>query len=111
MPDLDAADRRAHTDLTTRLAEVGFVLPGTLLDRHMSCGKPGCRCQADPPRLHGPYHQWTRNIGGKTHTRNLTDRQATDYGPWFDNARQLRALVTDLQALGLRTFERLEDSP
>jgi hypothetical protein len=38
-------------------------------------GYPGCRWQADPPQLHGTYHQWTRKIGGKTVTRILTDDQ------------------------------------
>jgi len=41
------------------LAAVGFALPGTLTERMTRCGHPGCRCHADPPRLHGPYHQWT----------------------------------------------------
>ncbi|MGH3443715.1 MAG: DUF6788 family protein [Nitriliruptorales bacterium] len=106
-----AADHRAHTALTTRLAEIGFVLPGSLLERRMSCGKNGCRCQADPPQLHGPYHQWTRKIDRKTATRRLTDDQADLYGPWFDNARQLRALVTELETLGLQIFDRIEDPP
>jgi len=87
---------------------VGFALPGTLLCRRMSCGKPGCCCQAVPPRLHGPYHQWTRKIGGKTVTRRLTDEQAAVYGPWFDNARRLRSLVNELEAFSLRIFERAE---
>lgn len=105
-----AADRRAHAAIAARLAEIGFVLPGTLLERRMSCGKTGCRCQADPPRLHGPYHQWTRKIDGKTVTRRLTDEQAAVYGPWFDNARQLRTLVDELETLGLHVFERTKDT-
>ncbi|MGH6745825.1 DUF6788 family protein [Novosphingobium sp.] len=103
-----SADREAQTAIASRLAEVGFALPGTLLERRMSCGKPGCRCKADPPRLHGPYHQWTRTIDGKTVTRRLTDEQAVVYGPWFANARRLRALVNELEALSLRIFERAE---
>ena len=46
----------------------GFALPGTLADRMTRCGRPNCRCHADPPRLHGPYHQWTRKKDGKTVT-------------------------------------------
>ena len=41
------------------LAQAGFILPGTLTERMTRCGYPRCRCRADPPRLHGPYHQWT----------------------------------------------------
>ena len=83
------------------LAGAGFALPGTLADRMTRCGRPSCRCHADPPRLHGPYHQWTRKKDGKTATRILTDDQLADYQPWFDNHRRLRELITELEALSL----------
>ena len=67
------------------LAAAGFALPGTLADRMTRCGRPNCGCHADPPRLHGPYHQWTRKKDGKTATRILSDDQLADYQPWFDN--------------------------
>ena len=76
-------------------AQACFILPGTLTERMTRCGYPGCRCHADPPQLHGPYHQWTRKIGGKTVTRILTDDQLADYQPWFDNQRRLRALIAN----------------
>ena len=44
-------------EITARLAGAPFALPGTLADRMTRCGHPGCRCRADPPRPHGPYHQ------------------------------------------------------
>jgi hypothetical protein len=81
------------------LAQAGFILPGTVTERMTRCGYPRCRCRADPPQLHGPYHQWTRKIGGKTVTRILTDDQLADYQPWFDNQRRLRALITELETL------------
>ncbi|MGH8897233.1 MAG: DUF6788 family protein [Egibacteraceae bacterium] len=108
MAEPSAADRHARAAIAHRLAEAGFALPGTLLTRRMACGKPTCRCKADPPRLHGPYHQWTRKLDGKTVTRRLTDEQAAVHGPWFANARRLRALVNELEALSLRIFEQAE---
>jgi hypothetical protein len=83
------------------LATTGFALPGTIADRMTRCGHPGCRCHADPPRRHGPYHQWTRKKNGKTSTRILTDDQLADYQPWFDNHRRLRELITELEELSL----------
>lgn len=94
------AQRIAHA-----LAQIGFVLPGTLTERLTRCGHPNCRCHADPPALHGPYHQWTRKIAGKTVTRLLTDDQHADYQQWFANQRRLRALVAELQALSLAIIE------
>jgi hypothetical protein len=102
------AERRAQQAIAARLAEAGFALPGTLLERNMRCGKPNCRCHADPPQLHGPYHQWTRKIEGKTLTRNLTDDQVARYRPWFDNAQRLRELLAELEHLSLRIAKRAE---
>ena len=58
-----------------------------------------------PPQRHGPYHQWTRKKNGKTSTRILSDDQAADYGPWFDNHRRLRQLVAELEELSLAIAE------
>lgn len=87
--------------IAAQLASIGFVLPGTLTERHVRCGKPNCHCHADPPVLHGPYHQWTRKVAGKTVTRLLSDDQLADYQDWFDNQRRLRALIAELEALSL----------
>jgi Family of unknown function (DUF6788) len=87
--------------IAAELASLGLALPGTLIRRHVRCGKPGCRCHADPPVLHGPYWQWTRKTGGKTITRLVSDDQLDDYRQWLDNHRRLRALVAELEALTL----------
>jgi hypothetical protein len=64
-----------------------------------------CGNHADPPQLHGPYHQWTRKKNGRTSTRILTDDQLADYAPWFDNHKRLRELITELEALSLAIAE------
>jgi Family of unknown function (DUF6788) len=61
-----------------------------------------------PPILHGPYYSWTRKINGKTVTRTLTPDQARRYQPWFDDARQLRTLAAELEALSLTLTEHAE---
>jgi len=104
-PDEVAALKR----LTDQLARIGFALPGSVIERTMRCGKASCACKADPPRLHGPYIQWTRKVAGKTVTRNLTAEQYRRYKPWFDNARRLRELVAELEALSLSTAARAEE--
>lgn len=108
MTEPNAADRRAQAAIARRLAQAGFALPGTLIERTMRCGKPTCRCAQDPPLLHGPYHQWTRKLDGKTITHNLTDDQLARYAPWLTNAQHLRALLTELETLSLRIADRLE---
>ncbi len=95
------AQQAARDRIAAELAATGFALPGTLTVRAYACGKPGCRCHADPPRLHGPYAEWTRKIGGKTITRKLTPAELADYQPLSDNAKKLRSLLSELQDLTL----------
>jgi hypothetical protein len=104
-PAQQARARAIATEITALLADASFALPGTLADRLTRCGHPGCRCHADPPQMHGPYHQWTRKKDGKTSTRILTDDQLADYAPWFDNHRRLRDLIGELEALSLDLSE------
>src|SRR5665811_2578128 len=72
------------------------------------CGKPGCACKADPPKLHGPYVTWTRKVEGKTVTRRLSAEQLERYRPWFENRRRLRELTGELEALSLEGAEQAE---
>jgi hypothetical protein len=53
-PGQQARAAAIAAEITARLAAVNFALPGTVADRMTRCGHPGCRCHADPPRLHGP---------------------------------------------------------
>ena len=106
--DVSPAQQAARGKIAAQLAAAGFALPGTLTVRAYACGKPNCRCHADPPRLHGPYAEWTRKISGKTVTRRLTPAELADWQPLFDNAKKIRALLAELQDL---TLEIIEASP
>jgi uncharacterized protein DUF6788 len=86
-PDQRAEARRIAAELARALARTDFVLPGSVIKRMTRCGHPNCHCHADPPLMHGPYHQWTRKVAGKTVTRLLTDAQLADYRPWLHSQR------------------------
>jgi hypothetical protein len=101
-------DTAARKRLAAAIAGIDGVLPGSVVVRHMRCGKAACRCKADPPTLHGPYIQWTRTAEGKTVTRFLAAEQLERYQPWFDNARRLRELVSELELVSLRAVEAAE---
>ncbi|GAC1363985.1 MAG: hypothetical protein NVSMB32_06060 [Actinomycetota bacterium] len=103
-----AAQRRTQAAIATALGEIGFALPGSLVERMTACGKAGCRCQGDPPVLHGPYLSWTRAVGGKTVTRKITEEQRQRYQEWFDNARRLHQLVTELEGLSIQAIGKAE---
>jgi hypothetical protein len=97
----DPGQQARAAAIAAELSAVGLALPGTLIQRHVRCGKPRCRCHADPPVLHGPYWQWTRKTGGKTVTRLVADDQLDDYRQWLDNDRRLRELVAELETITL----------
>ena len=110
MPDMEThmpweGTRRG---LASELAAIDGVLPGSVVVRHMRCGKPGCACGSDPPTLHGPYTQWTRTVAGKTVTRYLTQDQLARYQEWFDNARRLKEIVAKLEIASLHAVEQSE---
>lgn len=88
-----------------RLARSGEVLPGSIGERHTRCGRPSCACHAEPPRLHGPYYQWTRKVAAKTVGRWLSPEQAEHYRPFVENAHRMRELLGRLETLGLARFE------
>ena len=74
-PEPNVRQRRAQERLARQLGDVGFALPGSVIERRTTCGKAGCRCTADPPELHGPYIQWTRKVDGRTVTKVLSPEQ------------------------------------
>ena len=99
--------QQRYQQLKAALTRVGYFRRGSLLKRFMSCGKPGCACKASPPRLHGPYYQWTRKIGGKTVTVFFTREQADLLAGWIAAGRQLDRIIAQMQRLSLRATDRL----
>lgn len=104
--ELERYERQYRT-LTAELAQIGFISPGSLVERETSCGKPGCRCQGDPPRRHGPYYQWSRAVAGKTVSRRLNEGEADLYRTWIANRRQLEQIVAQMQDISAAAGEIL----
>src|SRR5216683_1988065 len=50
-------------EILREIGKIGYALPGSVVIRATACGKPVCRCKADPPQLHGPYVSWIRKSG------------------------------------------------
>lgn len=102
-------ERRA--EIVDQIAALGPTMPGSLVQRHNRCRRPGCRCQQDPPKLHGPYPAWTRKVAGKTITRSLSPEQVQRYQAWFDNARRLAELTDQLRQLAIEEAQTDGDWP
>lgn len=100
-------ENAAKRALLTEIDRIGWFLRGSLLQVTNRCGNPGCRCKADPPRLHGPYWQWTRKVAGKTVSVRLTDAQAQLVRRWIDNAKSLDQELAQLEQLSLTVTDRI----
>jgi hypothetical protein len=99
--------RKLAAELGLELATLGFISPGSLVVRHTSCGKPSCRCQADPPQRHGPYYQWSRAVAGKTISRRLNEPQAELYRDWIANRQRIEAILTKMEETSAAAAELL----
>ncbi|MEE8346579.1 MAG: DUF6788 family protein [Dehalococcoidia bacterium] len=93
--------------LKASLSDLGPWRRGTVLRRFVPCGNASCRCQADPPQLHGPYYEWTRKVKGKTVSVSLTREQARLLKEWIANARRLDKIVAEMQKISNRITEPL----
>ena len=101
-----ASDAERYEALKRELAALPPIRRGSLVRRFMPCGKLGCRCQANPPQLHGPYYQWTRKVLGKTATVRVNQTQAKLLREWIANGRRLDRLVRQIEKVSLRLTER-----
>ena len=100
------SDAERYEALKREVADLPPIRRGSLVRRFMPCGKPGCRCLANPPQLHGPYYQWTRKVLGKTATVRVNRAQAKLLREWIANGRRLDRLVRQMENVSLRLSER-----
>jgi hypothetical protein len=102
--DLETLQRR-YRALAGQLSGIGIISAGSLQRRFTHCNRPGCKCQADPPQLHGPYFQWTAKVAGKTVTRRLKTDEARRYAEWIANDRELRRIIGEMRKVADQAAE------
>lgn len=79
----------------TKPATLGDLRPGTLSQQYNTCASPGCRCKADPPERHGPYHQLSYSRGGRSRTENVRASDVASVRAQLRNYQRLRDLVDE----------------
>lgn len=104
-----ATYQHRYRKLAAQLADVGYIAAGSITRRHTRCANAGCRCHAEPPKMHGPYWQWTAKIDGKTITRRLNKTEADLYQEWIANDRQLRAIITQMREVAAKATELIKN--
>ena len=79
--------------IKTALAGLGALRPGSLSAQYNVCGKPGCRCKADPPQKHGPYYQVSFTWQGKSHSEFVRREDLATVRQQVGTYQRLRSLV------------------
>ncbi len=111
LPPADPVLQRYEAQFRTlraQLADLGFFCKGTLLEHHLTCGKPNCACAQHPERRHGPYFDWTYKVAGKTVGVRLRPDVVVDYRAAIAEWRRLRTLLGRLERLSRRALKRKE---
>ena len=62
--------------LAATLSQLQPMRRGSLSERWMKCGKPGCPCVTEATARHGPYFSVTRAIQGRTVSRYVSPEEA-----------------------------------
>ena len=98
------AYQEKYRKVTAKLSEIGFIWPGHIQRRYLTCGKPNCVCHTDPEAKHGPYAYWTSKETGKTVSRLLRPEEADLLEQWIVNRRELEAVIRQMKGLSKKVF-------
>ena len=98
------AYQEKYRKITAKLSDIGFIWPGHIQRRYLTCGKPNCACHKDPEAKHGPYAYWTSKETGKTVSRLLRPEEADLLEQWIVNRRELEAVVRQMKGLSKKVF-------
>jgi len=100
-------NRRSNTlesrieKIKQEIAALGPLRPGTLSQQFNVCGKPDCRCKADPPQKHGPYYQLSFTWQGRSSTHFVRREHLKIVEEQLRNYKKLRELVETWATLGM----------
>lgn len=79
--------------IKAQLSKLGDLHPGTLSEQYNTCRTPGCRCKANPPQRHGPYHQLSYSRNGRSTTQNIRSKDLADVRAQIRTYHKLRDLM------------------
>lgn len=96
---------KRHQGLAGQLKDVGFVWPGSVTSRYLTCGKPSCACHKDPASRHGPYLYWSTKVDGKTVSKAISGTNAKIVQEWVANRTSLESIVEQMKEVAKDAFE------
>ena len=105
-----ASLRLKREQLTTAIAQIGDMRPGSLVARFRKCGKASCHCARKGAKGHGPSYSLTHPVAGKTITHvipagsavEVTQRQLDEYHRFRELVQELIRVSEQICELQLR---------
>ena len=90
-------EERRIKQIKKKLMQLGPMLPGSISEQWNVCGTPRCRCK-DPERpvKHGPYHQLSFTISGKSSTMFIKKEYLPEVRRCLKRYEQFKTLCTEL---------------
>jgi hypothetical protein len=93
--------------LKSKLAQVGDMRPGSLVERFRKCGKATCHCAQPASEAHGPSWSLTRAVGGKTVTKVIAPGSAVEQTKaQIAEYRRFRKVVQELIELSVQVCDQ-----
>jgi hypothetical protein len=95
MTNLRALESR-RAEVLERIRSLGDMRRGTLTERFLPCGKPGCHCTRPESRGHGPKYSLTWKLRGKTKTEYIPKARVPQVRLQTETHRKFLELAKDL---------------
>ena len=95
-PSDTSALQKRRQELLARIAALGDLRPGSLVQNYRRCGRPNCSCADKQHPGHGPYWLLTRTVKGRTRSQSIPATQVKATQAQIAECRRLRRLVAEL---------------
>ena len=95
-PSDTSALQERRQELLARIAALGDLRPGSLVQNYRRCGRPNCFCADKQHPGHGPYWLLTRTVKGRTRSQSIPATQVKATQAQIAECRRLRRLVAEL---------------
>ena len=92
--------------LVRSLRELGDMRRGSVAERYIPCGKPGCRCTKPGQKGHGPNYSLTWKEHGKTRTRYIAAKDVRRVREQIRAKHQFDAICREIVAVSEQISDR-----
>lgn len=97
--------RDQYRQLVAKLQTIGFIWPGSVHSRWLTCGRQDCACATDPKARHGPYVYWTSKENGRSVAKLLHGPESEILTEWVGNRQELEKILTDMRKVSRNAFK------